>query len=313
LKQFLEGLHAMQLTALWWWIDRWRKSTAYMDMTLEAQGAYRNLLDEAWLREGSLPNDERILAKACGDATRWPAVRAVVLAHFVLTGDTWRNTTLDDVLRQSERRAVNQRNYRLRRASDNAPDNAPDNGGANDPANKPDSPDPDPSPSLISGSGSGSVSGDVHRPAAAPPLLVDPARVASAKGTAHTNGQTLTKHREALSRTLTELRAGFDEFWARYPRHADKKAAEKAWFKLRPSLTLQAVIFTAVDAQKASVAWRKDGGQFIPYAATWLNHARWDDDIRPPPNALQSEASLHNTEAFRIATEAITRGDKGHQ
>ena len=57
----------MQLNALWWWIDRWRKSTAYMDMTLEEQGAYRNLIDEATLRGGPLPTDERILAKACGE------------------------------------------------------------------------------------------------------------------------------------------------------------------------------------------------------------------------------------------------------
>jgi uncharacterized protein YdaU (DUF1376 family) len=91
----------MRLTGLWWWIDRWRKSSAFMDMTLEEQGAYRNLIDEATLRGGPLPNDERILAKACGDALRWRKVRPAVLAHFVLTSDGWRNETLDDVLRTS--------------------------------------------------------------------------------------------------------------------------------------------------------------------------------------------------------------------
>ena len=104
----------MRLTGLWWWIDRWRKSTAYTDMTLEEQGAYRNLLDEASLRGGPLPNDERVLAKACGDATRWPDLRRVVLARFVLTPDGWRNTTLDSVLHESERRAKKQRDYRAK-------------------------------------------------------------------------------------------------------------------------------------------------------------------------------------------------------
>lgn len=122
-----------RMNALWWWIDRWRKSTAYTDMTLEEQGAYRNLLDEATLRGGALPNDERVLAKACGDATAWRKVRATVMARFTLSDDGWRNDTLDEVLKQSLRRAENQRNYRARLSNangngrDNAVHNAADN------------------------------------------------------------------------------------------------------------------------------------------------------------------------------------------
>lgn len=104
----------MRLNALWWWIDRWRKSTAYTDMTLEEQGAYRNLLDEANLRGGALPNDERILAKACGDAQRWKRVRPAVMARFELKPDGWRNETLDLVIAESKRRSQKQSNYRNR-------------------------------------------------------------------------------------------------------------------------------------------------------------------------------------------------------
>ena len=89
------------MRAAWWWIDRWRKSTAYTDMTLAEQGAYRNLLDELWLREGLLPNDERILAKACGDALEWQKVRGVVLPKFRLTPDGYRNDTHDSVMAQA--------------------------------------------------------------------------------------------------------------------------------------------------------------------------------------------------------------------
>lgn len=91
-----------KMHALWWWIDRWRKSTAYTDMTLEQQGAYRNLLDEATLRGGPLPNDERVLAKACGDAKAWKRLRPVLMPRFTLTPDGWRNETLDGVLARSE-------------------------------------------------------------------------------------------------------------------------------------------------------------------------------------------------------------------
>lgn len=135
----------MGFNALWWWIDRWRKSTAYTDMTLEEQAAYRNLLDEATLRGGLVPLDERILAKACGDALAWPRVRGAVLARFERTVEGYRHATLDEVLKETARRARNQANWRARRkGTDNARDNAPDNAAGLNPGLKPDSPDPDP-------------------------------------------------------------------------------------------------------------------------------------------------------------------------
>jgi uncharacterized protein YdaU (DUF1376 family) len=109
----------MKLHGLLWWIDRWRKSTAYTDMTLEEQGAYRNLLDEAWLRGGPLPLDERALAKASGDATRWTKLRGAVLKRFKKTDEGWRNETLDQVLDQSMRHAVKQHHYRERQKRTN--------------------------------------------------------------------------------------------------------------------------------------------------------------------------------------------------
>lgn len=100
--------------ALYWWIDRWRKSSAYSEMNNEEQGAYRNLLDEATLRGGSLPLSERVLAKASGDAVRWPKVRRTVLRWFKKTKDGYRNETLDHVLRSTKLRMEKQARYRER-------------------------------------------------------------------------------------------------------------------------------------------------------------------------------------------------------
>jgi phage repressor protein C with HTH and peptisase S24 domain len=65
-------------------------------------------------------------------------------------------------------------------------------------------------------------------------------------------------------------------FWAAYPRKVGKVAALKAWdrAKNRPST---ADILAAIEAQKSSEQWMKDGGQYIPNPATWLNQGRWDD------------------------------------
>ena len=75
---------------------------------------------------------------------------------------------------------------------------------------------------------------------------------------------------------------GFGDFWAVYPRKKDRDRAEKAWRKLAPDADLRAVILAAVERQKRSEQWRRDGGQYIPHAATWINGKRWtDEDDRP--------------------------------
>jgi uncharacterized protein YdaU (DUF1376 family) len=142
----MSGAAAMQLHGLFWWSDRWLKSSAYLTLTLEEQGAYRNLLDHAHLRGGALPTDERILAKASGDAQRWKAIRARVMHYFVKREDGWHNETLDAVLAQSARRATKQQSYRARRGkkAGNANGNANGDSPGNDGGNKPGSPDPDP-------------------------------------------------------------------------------------------------------------------------------------------------------------------------
>jgi len=95
----------MKFDGLMWWISRWRRSTAFVELTLEQQGAYRNLLDEATLRGGPLPADEGMLAKACGDPRRWPKIRGPVLKRFTLdAAGMYRNETLDQVLRETTRR-----------------------------------------------------------------------------------------------------------------------------------------------------------------------------------------------------------------
>ena len=37
---------------------------------------------------------------------------------------------------------------------------------------------------------------------------------------------------------------------------------------------------TALEAQKKSLQWSKEGGQYIPNPTTWLNQERWEDELR---------------------------------
>lgn len=125
------------MNGLYWHIDRWRKSTAYTEMTTEEQGAYRNLLDEATLRDGGITPDETVLAfVACrGEAKVWRRVREAVLARFELREDgKLYNRTLEQVLATSQKRIDKQQRYRDRVAAERG--NGPGNGPGNAPVTK---------------------------------------------------------------------------------------------------------------------------------------------------------------------------------
>ena len=78
------------------------------------------------------------------------------------------------------------------------------------------------------------------------------------------------------------LNSSFDAFWKAYPRKAKKLAALKAWKKLKNPAALLPRMLEAIERQRASPQWAKDGGQFIPYPSTWLNDGQWEDEIAKP-------------------------------
>ena len=70
----------------------------------------------------------------------------------------------------------------------------------------------------------------------------------------------------------------FDTFWNAYPRKVAKKDAKKSFEKLKPDNLLIGVMLAALEKQKRSLDWKRDGGQYIPYPASWLNGKRWEDE-----------------------------------
>lgn len=75
-----------------------------------------------------------------------------------------------------------------------------------------------------------------------------------------------------------QINIGFAHFWNLYPRKLDKQAAFKAWHKLKPSTDLADKILKRL-LTFIQVDWAITESQFIPYPASWLNGARWEDEI----------------------------------
>jgi hypothetical protein len=69
----------------------------------------------------------------------------------------------------------------------------------------------------------------------------------------------------------------FEQFWSAYPKKVGKLAAQKAFRNAQSRPRINDLLDALARACK-SEQWRKDGGQFIPLATTWLNQGRWDDE-----------------------------------
>jgi hypothetical protein len=70
----------------------------------------------------------------------------------------------------------------------------------------------------------------------------------------------------------------FETFWKEYPRKVAKPNALKAWKAKRLNESID-IILAGLERWKASREWTKDGGQFIPHPATWLNREGWNDEV----------------------------------
>ena len=71
----------------------------------------------------------------------------------------------------------------------------------------------------------------------------------------------------------------FQAFWDAYPRGEGKQAAITAWDNLQPDEDLLRAMALGLMKQLQREDWGRGVG--IPYASTWLNQRRWEDEEKP--------------------------------
>lgn len=81
----------------------------------------------------------------------------------------------------------------------------------------------------------------------------------------------------------TDPLAGFEEFWAEYPRKVSKAGARKAWPKAVKAAGYTERIRLAARAYALECTQVRREGQFIAHPTTWLNQERWEDQMLDAP------------------------------
>ncbi len=102
----------------------------------------------------------------------------------------------------------------------------------------------------------------------------------------------------------------FERFWQEYPRKIARKDAEKAWSKIPPHKQID--VMNAIRNHVTS--WKQQGTekQFIPYPATWLRGARWEDEIEIAPEMPQCDWNRNGSRdagAGRCEAQALKEHD----
>lgn len=109
-----------------------------------------------------------------------------------------------------------------------------------------------------------------------------------------------SKVKESKVNTLGRYSAEFETFWKAYPRKVKKDKAWEAWKKRNGTMPPIDTIVNAIENQKKCSQWIRDGGQYIPHPATWINAGQWmDEDEAHPMSGKVSDKTIQNMEMLK--------------
>lgn len=212
--------------------------------TSEERGAYLSLLCYQW-REGSVPKSRKLLRRICVEVSD-EALKMALSKFDPMSGDP--DALVNRRLAAEFDKAIVQRASYHSRAS---------KGGQAAAARRASSS----ASSTSSGGASGGASASAHSPLT----------------THHTdNHSPTTTHPPKKRAGGPSYSETFLTFWDIYPRKVGKGDAFKKWKKMKTERPALDKIVAAVKEQMLSDQWRRGK---IPNPATWINQARWDDEL----------------------------------
>lgn len=98
----------------------------------------------------------------------------------------------------------------------------------------------------------------------------------------------------------------FKIFWDEYPKKTGKKYANQVFQKLNPDENLFQRIMHAV-CETNRLRWNFTDKQFIPDPSTWLNGARWTDEIVPYAEPRKNLSPVDRIQAYNDQQDELER------
>lgn len=216
-------------------------------------GVYDRLLDHMYATEEPLPGDVDAICRIARamDKTERAAVASVLRQFFMLDDGAYTNPRVTQEIAKAlpklEAARANGKRGGRPKQTEQKPNGLPD----------------------------GFPAGTHEEPTReAPQNQSIPSEYVSVGAKAPTSSAAPTRPRGGVS----QFPPGFDRFWAAYPRHEAKAKAAQAFARIRPDESLLGVMLAAIQRQRETDQWRRDGGVFIPHPTTWLNGRRWEDE-----------------------------------
>lgn len=133
-----------------------------------------------------------------------------------------------------------------------------------------------------------------------------------AKGVAKTKRTGKPLHIEVEKEESLNAEEDFEVFWDCYPNKTGKQQARDAFLKLSPDGALLEKIISAVNAQKMTDRWQKEGGRYVPYPANWLEGKRWEDETEPPKAPIPAETSFKSFDNDDFFLAAVRKYDPSY-
>lgn len=225
----------------------------------EQHGAYLLLLGKMWQAGGTLPNEPVILSRLVGlTKARWLKISPPVMALFTVVGGAITQKRLAAELKIIEEKYE-------RRA------NAGSLGGR--------------AKSLKDNKAGVSNAN----------ILLEQCSSNQNQNQNHKKESPLTPKGAREGEGLVEKQ--FEAFWSAYPKKRAKGDAKKAFLKALKRASVHDIA-RGLKRDKVSADWVKDGGQFIPYPASWLNASRWEDENVIPFHGAFAEPKSDTTDPW---------------
>lgn len=220
--------------------------------TSEERGAYLSLMCHQW-REGSVPKSKKMLKRICVEVSD-EALRVALSKFEPMPGEP--DKLVNPRLATEWDKAIAQRAAYHARAS---------KGGQAAAAKR------------AKSSASSTATSSAHSPL-----------TTHSKEDHSDNTTQKKKKKRAREKRYGEPKEGYSEefleFWAAYPSKANKPYSSKCFERIENRPPLKELL-EAITRQKQSRQWKRG---VIPNPSTWLNQARWNDDL---PKATSKRSS----------------------